>query len=524
MLSHKTRWIYRRDADHCFVRSSKFGFSYLWRKQKGKIFHMRTLTITLLLGLIGVGCSDGEYPANTGTGAGLTTTEAATSDMLTSDAESGGTRIECDPANGAMQEVCMAKEGVPYCSATGECVSCSAMEKSCIEIDLSFPVCSENGACVECKPEESAACAGETEICDPETSACRLKCDQHEDCGERACDFSTGLCFPTALVRSVNKNDAQCQKTSDAPEVPFCELGQAIIWANAQTQGAKITINMISASTDIVPITINEGREVAILAKEDANISLHANGMAIIRVKPTSKLLIQGVKLMNNLNGAGLMCEQGQLWVDQTMSVGNQKQGIWAQGCEVIVRRSILGKNMNAGIIATGATNLVIENSFISNNGNIDGFASIALREGSSASVIYSSVVDNLSTPGTPFGVSCDEDVTKKEVFNIRNSLFLNKGYNTIDFTGCKSTVVTTAYSALPENLVEGQGNVAISWDDFAELVVVDNENPWIFRTQSDSILRNLGIWHTGDPEVDFDGHPRLAIEGAQDFVGAALE
>lgn len=488
---------------------------------------MRIIKLNLLLiTMFGISCSNSEYTAATG---GILTTTESTSEELTNNTENGtssGGKTECDPENGSVQEICAIYKDRPYCSASGDCVSCKNLEKTCAEIISGLPVCSANGSCMECDQDNQNMCANEIEICDPSTFTCVTKCQMHEDCEDgRACDFETGICFPPTQVRWVNSKDVQCQPLSESVQIPFCELGQAIVWANAQPQGAQITINIINTSKDIVPITVKEGRAIAIRAGSGSGITLHAEGMAMIRVSPTSTLILQGIHLANNLTGAGLMCEQGRIWADQSMITGNKLAGIEAQGCEILVRRSILGKNAMGGIQVTDGTKLRIENSFITANGYMGGLGGIVVLSGSLAEIIYSTLIDNRGWIGTSFGVQCyDDDLATDETVSIRNSVVLNEGYNAVDFLSCNPIeITTTAYGVLPKD-IQGQGNLAVSWDDFDTLLVADSENPeWVFRSRGDSLLYDLGIWHSSDPIVDFDGKARPSIDGDKDFVGAAL-
>jgi hypothetical protein len=414
---------------------------------------------------------------------------------------------ECDPGgDGAVDPAC--PEGQPYC-LSGECVDCGDLQ--CESVFPNLPLCDPStGQCVTC------LCDDQTPVCDPETHTCS-KCEAHPDCPQSACDLWTGACVPADAGLWVDGEGACDDAGAGTEDDPLCTLTEAFARIQAST-GDTHAVRVRPGSYGVVgPLTVPEGDKVALVhatgADADAAVRVSATGVAILAVGAGGALLIDKIEL-GDAAGDGMSCSEAQMWLDRLRVVDAANHGIRAQSCEVTLRRSaVVGSGLAGALLQAGTAH--VENSFFSANGNTTSGkgGGVYLEGGAVLDAVYTSFIRNVATAGTPYAVACDEDPGFEEA-NVRNSVAINKGFNTL----CEEAVVkTTAWSHDPP----GATNINVPEAMLADLLEEDGSLTGVYRVIPGGVLDELAMWQDGDPPVDFDGDPRPDGDSSPDFAGA---
>jgi len=241
----------------------------------------------------------------------------------------------------------------------------------------------------------------------------------------------------------------------------------------------------------------------------DPEVKIFAAKAPAIAIDSNGALIIDRVRVQDGGND-GVSCMQGKAWIDRLTVAGTAARGVATQGCDVELRRSVLVGNAFAGAEISGGE-LRIENSFISGNGNQQsGAGGIYLGGGASLEAVYTTWIDNLGQAGTPFSVACDGT----ETVAVRNSIVINKGFNTL----CDgSQVEDTAWST---DTAQGN-NLAVAYADLANYLTPDGALPGVYRATPGTALDQLAKWQAGDPVIDFEGDERPTGDSSPDFAGA---
>lgn len=416
----------------------------------------------------------------------------------------------CDPGGvGAVDGAC--PPGQPYCLA-GDCVDCTAI--NCGDVTPGQPVCNQSsGLCDVC------ACDDANPVCDPEAHTCG-KCSAHDQCSGSACDLWTGGCMPVAAALWVDGAGACSDTGAGTQDDPLCTLGEAFLRVDADPQTAHaVRVRPADYAVDAT-LTVPAGGKVALVhatgGDGDPAVKIMTGGARALAVAAGGALLVDAVALV----GAGddaITCATGGLWLDRLRVSGGSGHGIDTDGCDVVLRRSVLTGNTRSGANVSAGT-IRIENSFISSNGNTnDGGGGVYLSGGAALDAVYTSFIDNLAVAGTPFSVACNEDMDPAvEEVVVRNSVAINNGTNTLCLG---STIMTTGWSA--KDGQEGATNIAIPFTALDEFLTPDPQIVGVYRAITDTALDDLAKWEAGDPEIDFDGDMRPSSESSSDYAGA---
>lgn len=430
-----------------------------------------------------------------GTSGDVTTTGPGPS---TSDATSGGD--ECNPGGGgAVDPACPAEQ--PFCLA-GNCVDCGALD--CAAVSPSLPLCNpDTGLCVACLCDDAAP------VCNPADNSCS-KCDAHSDCPDSACDLDTGACLPAAATLWVGggtcSDDGEGSKAS-----PLCSLDQA--FTRAKSGAADELALRVKAGDYAVAgsLRVPAGRVVALVSMNDLPISISSPTAPVIVVESQAKLLLDSVELAQS-GGDGLGCAGGKMWLDRLVIRDAAKHGVTSDDCTVTMRRSLLVANATAGMEIISGT-LRLENSFITRNGNYEvPGGGVYLSEGAGLKAVYTTLVDNRAAAGNPFSIACDADAAKETV-EIRNSVAINNGGNTL----CEGASVTSSAWTTAEALGD---NIAVDFPSLGDYLV-EPALDGVYRAIPGTALDALAKWQAGDPPIDFDGDARPSGENSPDFAGA---
>lgn len=432
-----------------------------------------------------------------------TSTSASTTTTGTETTTAGS---DCTPdGDGHPDPACPPDQ--PYCVA-GACFSCENI--NCSSVAPEEPLCNEStGLCVAC------LCDDASPVCDPTAHTCS-GCTAHSDCPMSACDLWTGACFPSSDTLWVDKGDGCDDAGPGDEEIPLCGLDVAFDRIGAAAPGHQavrvrpgsyaVTSTLRVPADHVVAVVHATGNPgppfVAITAAISSALAVDPGGKLIVDTLHVPKSSIHGV-----------VCTMGTAWLDRLTVSDAAMSGIVADGCELVVRRSVLVSNVIGGVQLSGGS-LRLENSYISENGNpTTGVGGVYMTDGASLTAVYSTWIDNRGPVGTPFSVACSDD-GPKENSAIRNSLAINPGFNTL----CDGAIVdSTGWST---DVVTGD-NLSIAFADRAKYLTPDGSLPGVYRVVAGSGLEGLGVWEQGDPAVDFDGDLRPTGDNSPDFAGA---
>jgi hypothetical protein len=430
------------------------------------------------------------------------TSDSPTTDIMTSESSSGSLD-ECDPeGDGAVDPACGA--GTPYC-LDGACVDCGGI--SCAAVSPNLPMCdADTGLCAACDCDEA------NPVCDAVEHTCS-KCSEHDQCPGSACDMWSGACFPLAGALWVDGAGSCDDAASGGEDDPLCTLGEAFTRVQATSDVAHAIRVRPAIYSVPTPLSVPGGGKVALVhATGGDGVVLAAEAQALT-VAADASLLVDAIEI-RDAGGDGVACAAGHLWLDRLNIAGAGGHGILADKCDLVLRRSVLTGNFTCGA-SVNVADAHIENSYISKNGNVDGFGGVYLMGGASLDALYTSFIDNYATPGVPLSVACDvDDDPAIESVDVRNSVAINQGTNTL----CPGAMVqTTGWSTADA----GASNLAILYAELAMYLTEDPNVAGVYRAIEGTELDQLATWVDGDPNVDFDGDPRPNGDNSPDFAGA---
>jgi hypothetical protein len=358
------------------------------------------------------------------------------------------------------------------------CVPCGEApdpDAACAEVDSATPACGASGACVQCTDTNPIACDGTSPVCDTQAQTCR-GCAEHDECGETACAFATGECFPEDCILEVPGDHASLEAAINAvPDDGFCVI--------------RLSEN---GGTDYVDTTvvIDGGKRIAFLNAGGSQIIIQGTGDPTFTVSDASEVYLHRLRVSGNGSDLGLQVSgnNSSLDLDRTEVVDNNGGGIAvAAGAYLRLRNSIVGgdsSNVDAVGVANGDAE-ILSSTLFAGFGNA---TALGCGLAGSATVRNSILVANTSSPELD----------------------------------CADATVT--YSAL-ESLPPGEGNVDVGdvdADDNGWFVNVISAN---FRLSpaGAAIFNDIARWTTGDPLVDIDGEPRAGVDGTMEHAGADI-
>ena len=463
-----------------------------------------------------------ENPQATTTGPVTTTSSAtmgSTSEGTTETTSGGPTTTsdtsvepECDPAMGtANNPACAGVAGLPYCSADGECVSCS--EISCAQATPLTPVCdAESGRCEQCTADDASACAGSTPICDAAAMKC-VPCVEHGQCASGVCHLEAGSCFPPKELW-VNKAAIGCAGGDGSMASPFCEIDDAV--KKVGLSDPTIIRVLPAASPYTAPVVVQESRVLAIFRHGDGKtpVRLDVINASALSVGAGSAVYVDGLAIGGSVNIRGVSCNDAALWLDRSEVEGRKEVGIDGNACDLRLRRSQIAANTIGGIRLKGGGSLRLENSFVVNNGNFGSlFGGVSLEGGVSASIAYASIIANNVQAGGAASLACGAG----DKVEVRNSIVIAEPGKTS--VTCEPAAVH--YSAIDAPKYVGMGTTNTKIDTlnagwFKDIGSYD------YHLAPVTPFKDVALWEAGHPTVDFDGNPRpKGTMLNQDYAGA---
>ncbi len=401
------------------------------------------------------------------------TSPTTTADTSTSASESTSTGPACidDAGCGGATPFCRDSLCVP-CSGTDD------PEAACTGLDPDAPLCFED-ACVQCTADELGICSGTVPICDTRTNTC-VGCTRHEECPASACHFVDGSCLPEDRVWYVDGDATGCGSATGTMAAPYCTIGDAVAEISQASRG---TIRVLPASEPYSEaVAIASNRIVALMSAEPGLPELTASGTPILTVEDAT-VYVQRLRLQSSASAPAVALDGSTVWIDRSEIVLNQGGGIDAVGgAELHVRGSVVGAGGTGladrqAIDIAGSTFEIVGSTIAGNDGS--GFASLRCTDGGGGT-IRASIVVGLDPPS----ISCAG----------------------ADVSG----------SAIDSDLPGG--NLALDMFDadwFLDPAAGD------FHLATGTPFEDIGVWQSGDLELDLDGDPRGGRDGAVDFAGA---
>lgn len=427
-----------------------------------------------------LGSTSGEDPASTegqqndpDSDAGEVGDTGAPEDDSTStsgDGNGGGSETSGDDPGGCEQDDDCQAPGAPFCSSSGECVSCDLLDDgdaSCSSVFPDRPFCEES-RCVECRTNEE--CTNDTPVCDDESTC--TPCSFHAEC-DTACEISTGRCFPPTVTHVDHDGGQSYETIQDAIDTIGADSFVVVLHERDDNQG-------------YAGATIPPNRVVAILSAEGESPRIAGDvgqTESILAVEEGSSLYLQGLEIFNT-GGFGIEANNASLYIDQT-SVHNAAQ---------------------AGISLSNNASMLLRNAFVARNGfEFEATGGIRASD-SSVEILYTSIIANESTEAS--SIYCDNSTV-----SVRNSIISTPD---LDSIGCPG--ITASDSALDTSGLGGSNGL------------LDTFNPTWFENISAADVRlsdsgaqafgTTAAWRLGDPTVDIDGQPRPNIDGTPDSAG----
>jgi len=447
--------------------------------------------------------------SETTTQATTTTTTGETTDPDTT-ATTNTTGTECNPNEGMAG--CETPE--PYCSAEGNCVPCNEPGFDCAALDPDKVACNpENGLCVECVTNSD--CDESEPFCDLDTATCNT-CTTHEHCPESACNLESGECFPEDNVIYVENTPNICSdapgNTGHDPLMPICRLSIGLTRVTPDEPGTiKIKQGQLPQDqANAVPA----GVTLAIVKNGNTPVALARNGAeSALSVSGGSHVFVYRIAAFSTTKGLTtqlITCDSGSsLWLDR-LSVYDGKNGVFARDCMLHVRRSVVFQNTSGGIdliTDTGMSKLWLENSFVTDNGDVYG---IRVAKNSFLDIVYSTIAANTKTVNPP-QISCT--TTPPDNMRLRNSLISDNLNNYV--TGCEQAVDgddDTNYKA----------DLKTTLQDLVDAGIAVSFSSGVVRAKQGGPLAGVAIWKQGDPADDFDmDNIRPNVDGEMDYAGA---
>ncbi|MCY0986273.1 right-handed parallel beta-helix repeat-containing protein [Nannocystis sp. ILAH1] len=434
----------------------------------------------------------------TDTDTSTTTTSTSTTGPTTGNMGCAGDGDCSDPAK-------------PFC-VDQACVGCGGTpdpDATCAEVDADTPVCNpDSGACVVCTPENKGLCADATPVCDAATNEC-VGCVEHDDCPDSACNGETGACFALEYVVYVD-GVAQCDIGDGTMAAPFCQITHALDHVAMNDPSLGWTIKVKTGNYIQPSLVVPEASNLAIVG--DGGIAkIRSNAGPTLQINPSSKVLLGKLNLASNADDTGLTCTGSQLQgTDLTFSLN--RQGYVGTDCTAHFNRSVFYKNTSGGLSAFGAGATAIVNSYISNNGSNaeSNYGGLLTGQGHELSLVYSTVVNNLSEVGAR-SLLCMPDAGTTTV---RNSVIIAFVAPSID-----CATATFENSAIDEGKTDGDTNLAATMAD--AMTWFEGQVGGVYKAKLDTPIATLAVWKDGDPATDFNGDPRPATDGETDYAGA---
>jgi hypothetical protein len=454
-------------------------------------------------------CIPADDPSTTTVPPPTTTTEETTEGPGTATETSGdstGTtetgEPQCDPADGVENKAC-SDTGAPYCSAAGVCVDCSGI--ACADVAASTPTCDAGtGLCVQCTAEETGACAGTTPICDAAAAKC-VACSDHEQCELGACNLATGACFESALYVD---RAASCASGVGTVEAPFCEIADAV--AEIQSNDPVVIRVKSSPAAYLKKVDISAGRTIAIVRDGNGLVQLEVDNNDSLATSDDSRVFLYNLQISEGTVHKGIVCLNGDLWLDKVAIVDRKGIGIDGVDCTLQIRRSKIFMNLAGGVRLNGGTARIENSYFASNGGNFADIAGLTLTNGASFEGLYLTLVDNDGKAGIGESLHC----TAQGTVTLRNSIVFGQS---------SATSVSCGGATAETSVVDA---MALMSDDVVVVPALDPD--WFtspasgdFSLKGGPPFEGVGVWHSGDPAIDYDGTPRPAEDGASDYVGA---
>lgn len=430
----------------------------------------------------------------------------------------------CIPCGGSSQVDCVTLSGdpdTPVCNPnTGHCVQCFTGG----DCDPSLFCDPDLGLCGECLVDADCVSNPAGPICDEATRTCR-GCDEHAECAV-ACELDTGVCFPdNTPVYHATPDDKNCETSTTCDMVaPCCSVQLAVDRAlmvdtsatfvavrlhaglNFKPDGVLSLIN--PPYTDRIYAVLGDASSKFEPAMPQATPVVHFGNAGASPT--TNKLFLANISIAGADSPAGIGCEGGLLWVDDTTIANvthtSNGSGLSADNCRLVARRTLLSGNQQ-GLSAISNANVELVNTIIGASSLVE----VVLGASTTLDANYITVVDADDVPSGLLSASLTKSVT------IRNSALLAVTDPSILSSDASLTI---EHSAVTDDVLMGGTNTLLTPAQ-AMTAFVDWQSNWLLNASPGNPLENVALWDKGSPTTDFQKQPRPAVEGAMDYAGA---
>jgi hypothetical protein len=415
------------------------------------------------MGMVTVSTTEGPM---TSTSPDTTVTEGDTETT-----ETTGEPMSCDSDDECTDEA------RPFCSPVlQECVSCSGMpqpHEACEGANPAFPACSA-GVCVECTAAVNTLCTGNVPVCDEASNTC-VRCTEHAQCGEAACNLFNGSCVAGSTVT-----------VGPAGTADYTTLGGAVTAVTVGGGGTIVVAQGIYNET----VTINDGAVVAFLADDgDRPEWQRTSGAAApqLRVTGGATVLLDGFALQFNTapGQPAVRADSGALWLDRT----------------------IIAQNPGVALSAETTMNVVVRNGFLA-----------SAVDTAAVSVTNASVRLEYTTVGAGTGDSRAVVCDAGSAVTVSDSILITRGGLPEVSCASLSATYTASNTALP---MPGEGNTTVDATVPAWFQGYNTGDFHLTPGAGVPIFMGIARWNDGDPRVDIDGQPRSGVDGTAEHAGA---
>jgi len=452
---------------------------------------------------------DGNATTDDGsTGIARTTSSATETTALASEASTLETEGGSDPSLGTTGEPpeCLEPSECPLpeasiCSAEGICVSCSdAAADACGSRNPATPVCL-TGTCVACDPSTHLGCGGQTPICDPALGVCRA-CAHHDECGPAALCLAEAGC----AVGGIYVDPTAPEGGDGSPQAPFRAIDEAM----AATEGVDPLILRLSGHSHLAAIVADERIVAVAPASEGEPVLIPGGSAPLLRVTAEGDVFADRVTLRGSTSRPAIEVEGGAATLTRVGLVDNP-----------------------GGAVLMSSGRLVLVNALVTENGfSGDERAAITLGSGS-MTMLDTMLLENVAAPSWPANIACDDRAT----ISVRNSVIATAaafeaagedtdtdGMAPFEPQGERSVgcAFPADWSAVDASAALGTGAVLLTTYDPGWLLWPQGRPPRLSATGRETFA-GIARWQAGDPRVDFNGTPRVAVDGAPETAGALL-
>lgn len=311
----------------------------------------------------------------------------------------------------------------PICDgATKLCRACQVVDggvaSECAAKDASRPLCSPAGNCAECLTNSD--CLAQQKTCDTAAGSC-VPCSKNADCASGICGAGGACADPKTLVY-VKKDGVSCPGGTGQGtlEDPYCTVQTGL--DQGALQGKKVVIfsGTYTENINIKPTTAAYTVNAIGIGQPTISPSVAGPALSLSNMGQPINLSLDGITLQNAMGDSGINCTSTASATNMTRVTilrstlrNNAKYGIASQDCEVNMDQTTIAMNQVGGMSLTDSDvnikNMLVVQNGTAASGSTYGGINIATPNKGAATIVNSTVVDNVASGGVSLasGISC---------------------------------------------------------------------------------------------------------------------